>query len=131
MRLHPLVVAAFALLLSLPALAAAAPDRAAQGQQVVTMLVKRDFAGVAKNFDAAVAKALPAEKLGQVWDQLIGQVGPFKKQLKTRVEKITQGGQQYDAVFVTCQFEKANLDVQIAYNAADKIAGLFFMPAQN
>ncbi len=119
--------AATCLILASPATAA---DRTPQAKQVVTMLAKRDFKGVVKGFDDTMAKALPAEKLAQVWDQLNAQAGPFKKQLGSRTDKVTQQGQQYAVVFVTCQFEKGNLDTQVVYNTAGKVSGLFFKPAQ-
>jgi dienelactone hydrolase len=41
----------------------------------------------------------------------------------------TAEAQGYRIVFVTTQFEKAAIDVQVVFNKADQISGLFFKPA--
>lgn len=109
---------------------ACAADRTAAGKATLTMLVKRDFAGVVKNFDDTMKKALPAGKLQEAWDAVNTQAGPFQRQLGARQEQAEEGGQKYDVVIVTCQFQKAKVDAKVVYNTAGKIAGLFFMPSQ-
>jgi uncharacterized protein len=92
----------------------------------VELLAKEDFSSAVKWFDAKMTGALPEPALKQTWVSVTGQAGKFKKQLKTRVEKI----QGYDAVFVTCEFEKANLDVQVVFDSQKKVAGLFITPTK-
>jgi hypothetical protein len=108
----------------------AAADPTAQATQVVAMLAKGDFAGVVKNFDDRMKKALPEAKLREAWKLVTDKAGSFKKQLKTRAEKVTQEGQQYDLVTVSCEFSKAPVDVKVVYNAAGQVAGLFFTNPQ-
>jgi hypothetical protein len=72
-------------------------------------------------------KALPAEKLQQVWNSIIAQAGAFVKQLGTRKQKTAS----HDVIFVTCEFERATLDTKVVFNRDKQIAGLFFVPAQN
>ncbi len=93
----------------------------------VELLVKGDFPTAASNFDAAVSKALPPEKLREVWSSVIAQTGPFKEQTSTRTEKI-QGN---DVVYVVCKFEKALLEIKVAFDSTRKISGLFFVPARS
>jgi hypothetical protein len=108
--------------------AEAAPAEAApaevQNNEVVELLVKEEFAKVTDNFDETMKAALPAEKLGEVWKATIEQAGAFKKQLGSRQEKELE----YDVTFVTCEFEKGNLDVKLVYNDKKQIAGMFIVP---
>lgn len=93
--------------------------------QFVDLLAKEDFTSAVKWFDAKMTGALPEPSLKQTWVSVTGQAGKFKKQVKTRVEKV----QGYDVVYVTSEFEKANLDVQVVFDSQKKIAGLFIKPA--
>ncbi len=95
-------------------------------QSFVELLGKGDFAAAKDRFDATMKSALPEEKLREVWRSLEGQAGAFKKQTATRITK--QLG--YDVVLVTCQFEKAMLDVKVVFAADGLVAGLFFVPSQ-
>jgi len=97
-----------------------------QAKNLVQLLVGGDFAGATENFDATMKRALPPEKLEEVWNSLTGQAGPFIEQLGVRKEKILQ----YEAVFVTCKFEKAVLDAKVVFDRKKQIAGLFFVPSQ-
>jgi len=76
-------------------------------------------------YDATMKGALPEPKLREAWQTLLQQAGPFQKRLGTRQE--AQAG--YQIVFVTCQFERATLDIKVVFNAERQVAGLFFVPA--
>jgi uncharacterized protein len=95
-------------------------------KQFVDLLAKEDFTNATKNFDATMAKALPEEKMRELWTTLNGQVGAYKKQLATRTEKLGK----YDAVFVTCEFERMSLDAKIVFDNQQRISGLFFLPVE-
>ncbi len=71
-------------------------------------------------------KAMPEVRLKETWQQLLGQVGAFKSQLGSR----TDTSQGYRIVYVTCEFEKAVIDVRVVFNAQDQVSGLFFTPGQ-
>ena len=92
----------------------------------VDLLVKKDFAAAVKTFDATMAKALPQDKLSQAWEQILSQLGEFQNQVATRTEQV----QQYDIVYVTCQFKKTLFDVKIVFDKSAKISGLFFVSTQ-
>lgn len=98
----------------------------AMAKDLVDLLVKGNYEAVVENFDDTMKKALPADKLKQVWDSLIVQAGPFVEQTAVRKEKILQ----YDVVFVTCKFEKAVLDAKVVFNNKRQISGLFFVPSR-
>jgi hypothetical protein len=92
----------------------------------VELLVKGDYTGAVQSFDETMKKALPAEKLQEVWSSLIAQLGPFVEQAGARREKILQ----YDVIFVTCKFKNGVLDAKVVFNGDKQIAGLFFVPSQ-
>ena len=94
------------------------------GVQIVEFMARGEFAAVTTRFDGTMKRVLPEAKLREVWQQLQEQVGPFKARLQSRITK--QRG--YDVVFVTCQFERADLDAKVVFNPDRQIAGLFFVP---
>ncbi len=99
-------------------------DPETTAKEFVNLLSKGDYVNAERNFDNTMAGALPQEKLRQTWEMLIGQVGPFKTQIGSRTQRV----QQYDAVLVTCKFEKDTLDVKVVLNSSGQIAGLYFVP---
>jgi dienelactone hydrolase len=104
---------------------ARAEDVTAAGKEFVDLLAKRDFAAAVERFDATMKAALPEPKLRETWETLQTQVGPYRKQLRTRTEKVLG----YDVVLVTCQFEKMTLDTKVVFDSNRKVAGLFFVPS--
>ena len=102
----------------------ATTDLKAAAAKVVDLLVKGKFAEVNQKFDPTMQKGLSAEKLKQTWQSIVAEVGPFKRQVSSRIEKV----QQYDVVSVTCDFAKAKLDVQVTFDRSQKIAGLHLIP---
>jgi uncharacterized membrane protein YhfC len=70
------------------------------------------------------AGVLP-DRLKTIWQGLVAQYGAFEQVTGTRVQK----AQQYDAVFVTCKFAKATLDLRVVYDSSRQIAGFFYQPA--
>jgi hypothetical protein len=113
-------------LVPLLALAFAAPaadpaDLDARAKALVAALAKEDFAAAGKDFDDAMKKALPEDKLGEVWKGLIRQAGAFKKPGAVQKEKV----QGYDVVWVACEFEKATLYTRIVFKDG-RVGGLQF-----
>ena len=104
-----------------------ATDLVAAGVKVADLLGKEDFAGVVAQYDATMKGALPEPKLREAWQTLLQQAGPLQKRLGTR--QTEQDG--YQIVFVTCQFERAALDIKVVFNARRQVAGLFFVPARS
>ena len=105
---------------------ALAQDYEALGRELVQNLAARQFDKVEARFDDRVAAALPVGKLSATWDTLLGQVGAFRAITGTRVEE----QQGYHVAFVTCEFEKASLDTQFAFDSAGRVAGLHFVPTR-
>ena len=104
----------------------AAGDFAGSGTRFVDLLVREDYAGAVARFDATMKTVMPQAVLQENWQTLLKQVGPFQKQLGTRLED--QAG--YKIVFVTCQFERAVLDLKVVFDSQKQVAGLFYVPSQ-
>src|SRR5947199_2304425 len=100
-------------------------DATAKAEAFIAALAKGDFAAAGKDFDPAMQKALPGDKLQSLWKTLTQQAGPFSKMLGTRVEK--QG--VHEIVYVTCEFARAKLDARVAFDAKKRIGGLGLVPA--
>lgn len=98
----------------------------ARAEALIDRFAKGDFDGVAKEFDATMAKMLPAAKLGEVWKQLQAQAGPYQGRQSGRHQRV----QTYDVVQVRCQFARAPLDAVVSYDSEGKVAGLRFVPAE-
>ncbi len=98
----------------------------AQAKEFVDLMVKGEFAKAVENFDSIMSKAMPKEKLKEVWQTVIKQAGPFKKQTGTRTETLPK----FEIVYVACEFEKTNLDIKVVFNREKQISGLWFAPAQ-
>jgi fermentation-respiration switch protein FrsA (DUF1100 family) len=103
----------------------ASADASVLGDEFVDLLVKGDFAGAVVRYDTTMRTAFPEPKLQEAWHSLEKQAGRFKKRLKTRTLKA--GG--YDVALVTCEFERAKLDVKVVFNSQGEVAGLFFLPS--
>lgn len=118
-----------------PAAAPAAPETAAApatgptavATELVTALSSGDTSAASKNFDSTMRAALTPDKLGQVWPGVVAQLGAFKGQAGTRTEKAGSD----DVVFVTCEFERGKVDLQVAVNGAGQVSGLYVVPSRN
>ncbi len=92
----------------------------------VTELNAGQFDKVEGRFDATMASALPLEKLRSTWAGITGQVG----KLKHCGTATTSEKDGFLVVVVPCDFDNAALNAQFAYDADDKIGGLYFKPRQ-
>lgn len=104
-----------------------ADTAAPAARAVVTHLSDRRFAEVEALFTPAMQAALPVEKLAAAWDGVVAAAGPFRQQGDARVE--VKGN--YRIAVVTCTFERAAVDVQVAFDGDGKVAGLSMRPSAN
>lgn len=102
------------------------PELISRAENFVDHLVAGELDEAASGFDKTMTKVMPAEKLGAVWAQLGKQAGAFKARHGARTVSLGS----YQAVFVTCEFERAWLDAKVVFDQAGRIAGLFFLPGQ-
>jgi dienelactone hydrolase len=117
-----------ALLLSLFLIDGPVPQgHEAKARAFVTALAKGDFEAASKDFDDAVKKALPKDKLESLWRTLQEQVGKFESQGQVRSEK----QDAYQIIYITCEFKKNALDIRLVFNKQGQIGGLSFRPAES
>lgn len=93
----------------------------------VAALVAEDFEAASGYFDAEMLKAIPTDKLGDVWAQLLSQVGPYQNEI-SRKQETSEG---YEVIIATVKFEKSPLNIRMVFNDDHRISGLFFQPAED
>jgi dienelactone hydrolase len=104
---------------------AAQPDVAARAKEVVAFLSAQKFAPVEALFNAQMIAAMPAGRLGATWTTLIGQVGALKScGSDARIRSISDK----QMVITPCEFERAKIDIQIAFDTDGRISGLALRP---
>jgi dienelactone hydrolase len=101
-----------------------APSRIAQADAIVDALLVRDFAKVTAQFDDTLKAALPGGALGSRWDNTVAQVG----NLVMRRPGVEQRRGAVTFVVIGLQFEKATLDVTIAFTESGQISGMQIRP---
>ena len=98
-----------------------------RAKEFVSALQNGRFDQSVQHFDETMTRLAPPEKMEEVWNKVIQQVGPFLEQKGVWTESVSK----YDIVYVTCQFEKAVLDIKVVFDKNKKIAGQFFVPSKN
>lgn len=96
-------------------------------EEFISLLAAENFPGAVGMFDKDMKAALPEQEMAKLWSSLQDEFGPFKGQSFLRTDEI----QEYNLVYITCQFEKAALDARVVFNNKKQIAGLFFQPSQS
>jgi dienelactone hydrolase len=94
-------------------------------RDLVAALVRGDFVGASKGFDATMRSALPPEKLADAWRGVQGQVGAFVAIERVRLEP--KG--RYWISFARCRFERNEMVIKVVYDGQNQVAGLFFLDA--
>ena len=109
--------------------AAALDDQRAKPVEMAKTLVARMAAGqfdkAVEPFDPTMKRALPADKLKEVWTGVARQYGSLQRAVETATENV----QQYQAVYVTCEFQRGKLDTKVVFSSEGKVVGLFFVPS--
>lgn len=78
-------------------------------------------------FDSSVSSEINPEMLRRIWESIPRYLGEFQSYSDIR----TQQKDSLEMVSVRCAFVKTKLDLQLSYNAAHKIVGIFFVPPKN
>ncbi|MGH9897801.1 MAG: DUF3887 domain-containing protein [Pyrinomonadaceae bacterium] len=98
-----------------------------KANSLVERLIKEDFSAVETDFGVTMKTGLPPSKLQDAWKDLLTRVGAFKKVLTVKRGEL----QQYDVVFVLCEFERAKIQVQVVFDDGGQVAGLYFLTADH
>ena len=118
------LVAIAAISIDLSAAQSPPADVTTHAHAVVELMVKQDFNKVFAEFTPQMQAAMPEDRLRATWMTLIAQVGAFKQQRGIRVE--TRGDMR--VAIVTCDFERAPIDMQLAFNPAGLVGGWSMRP---
>ncbi len=93
-------------------------------KDLTRQLAAKQFDSIVTHFDETMTAAMPAAKLGQFWNQVIGQVGDFRTINGTTVQEV----QGYEVVLVSSQFARATLRVKWVFDTKGRVAGFFILP---
>jgi len=103
-----------------------AQDLPDQAKALATDLFARQLEKVTPRFNDRMAAGLPPDKLAALIDDLLAKTGPLRAIQGTHAEEVPG----YRVIFVTCQFEKASLDLRLVFDPEGRVAGMFFVPSQ-
>ncbi|MBW4053093.1 MAG: DUF3887 domain-containing protein [Proteobacteria bacterium] len=124
------VVIGLALAVLAPFAATAAGGQAAKGNLVpkavsfVRTLAKGDFKAAEADFTNQMKQAAPPSTLGEVWQRLISQAGPFQDTGDSKT--VVQNG--FTTVVVKTDFKSRALGIAVSFDSAQRIAGMHFVP---
>ena len=128
--LRPLLVFVLTIMAGAEFAAVAQPDPSsalvARAQDVVDRLVSGDVEPLLPAFTEKMKGAIDANGLRKLIPTLVTQVGAFRARIGARVE--SQGVMR--VVLVSCAFERANVDVRVAFDPAGRIGGIGFRPPE-
>ena len=101
------------------------PDVTSQAQAAVTALTSGDFAALEDQFTSEMKAAMPVERLKETWTRLLAQAGEFKS-CGTNARVVAIGDKRM--VITPCEFARAKLDLQFAFDGEGKIGGMSIRP---
>ncbi|HEY8020352.1 MAG TPA: alpha/beta fold hydrolase [Thermoanaerobaculia bacterium] len=104
---------------------AAGGDVESRARALVADLAAGRFAAATADFDAKMLSALPAPKLAEFWNGLVGQAGEFQA---IEGAKKADAPPPYHGVVLDARFARAQILVSVFFDGAGKVAGLFFKP---
>lgn len=58
--------------------------------QFVDQMAKGEFSAAVRDFDATMKSLVSPDRLKQIWEPLVAQVGPLKSQLSARTERVAR-----------------------------------------
>jgi dienelactone hydrolase len=121
-----LISITFVTLLQASAPALQAPDVEARAQAALASMVAGQFTAVEEQFTSEMKAAMPSARLATTWMAIQAQAGAFKGCARdSRVVALADR----QMVITRCEFERASLDVQLAFDSAARISGLVFRPS--
>lgn len=98
----------------------------AQAQAILASIVAKEFTKVEEQFTGDMKVALPSGRLAAMWMMVQEKVGAYEScGTNARVRRIADK----QMVITPCEFERATIDIQFAFDSAGRISGLAFRPA--
>lgn len=122
----PSLILALALFVTNQAAPPVRQDPAGHAHSVIAALTSGDFGRVEEQFTDQMKAALPPGRLAATWAALVDQVGAFKAcAADARIRDISDKRM----VITACEFERAKIDIQIAFDTDFRISGLAMRPS--
>ena len=116
----------FHLLITMFALLQTQPAVVTQAKTALEHVIAGEAAKVEEQFTDEMKAALPPGRLAAAWARVLFQTGALKGcDTEARVVEIADK----QMVLRTCTFERGKVDIQFAFNAQGKIAGLNMRPS--
>ena len=101
-------------------------DPAAHAHALLAAIAAKDFATIEAQYTDAMKAAMPPGRLEAAWTAIQLQAGSYKRcAAESRVRAIADK----QMAITTCEFERASIDVQFAFDTGGRLAGLVFRPA--
>ena len=120
-----LIIACIGVLLTCMASAkvSALDSKEVVGRDFVKRILKGNYESATDMFDFKMKPAMSPSQLEQYWQGLIKQYGDFKTIGGSRSETVGE----YEAVFVTCEFASAKVELKTVIDKYNKIGGIWIV----
>jgi peptidyl-prolyl cis-trans isomerase A (cyclophilin A) len=92
---------------------------------VVDRFANGEFAELARNVDPESSSVLSAEKLREIWNDVVQKAGAFQRIVEVRPERRGTG----DYVMVTCAFATRRYDLRLRFNEKQQVSTMRFVPS--
>lgn len=90
-------------------------------EKLVSDLVNKEDAAVYATFDDAMKKAMPVDKVKEIWPQITAQGGAFKSIEGSEGYLI----KKYENIIVTVLLEKKTMTTRVVFTGDNKVTGLW------
>lgn len=100
-------------------------DAASKGRAVVAAFTAGDFASIEAQFTEQMKAALPSGRLAGLWATLLAQAGALKA---CSAQGTVRAIADKQMVITPCDFERAKIDLQVAFDSDGRISGLTLRP---
>jgi dienelactone hydrolase len=125
MRIVAAAFLAASILLSNPAAQNQPADVVSRAQAILAAIDANEFGKVEAQFTDDMKAAMPSGRFAANWTKLLVQMGPRKRcENNPRVVRIADK----QMVITRCEFEKATIDIQFAFDRAGSISGFVVRP---
>jgi hypothetical protein len=100
-------------------------DEIAHAHELIAAMAAKDFGKIEAQFDDKMKAALPPGRLALMWETLMTQAGAYKSCAKDSRVRVIADKQM---VITTCDFERASLDFQFAFDTESRLSGMAMRP---
>ena len=104
----------------------ASGDVIARAQAILALIAAQEFTKVEEQFTAEMKVAQPSGRLAATWAMLQIKAGAYRScEANARLVKIADK----QMVITPCEFERAKIDIQFAFDTNGRISGMAFRPS--